>query len=201
MSAKKQPEPKIILLSGKKMTGKSTLVNYLLTRYPNSAELTLAGPIKDFCKSLFVLSEDQLYNQQTKEIKDSWWNTTPRTMFQKTGDMIRENIGDVITIGDSTNIFILSLIKKICDNPIYKNLSYIFVSDVRYENEHNQLKKTFNKNCISIRINRDTGNTDTHSSELLDFKCDYTINNDKSIETLYESAELIMMLISDPINL
>ena len=61
---------------------------------------------------------------------------------------------------------------------------YCIIGDVRFRNECNAIKEN---NGIVIKIDRNNDNNINHESEIIDFKCDYIINNNSSKEDLFNN--------------
>jgi hypothetical protein len=193
----------IIILVGRKLTGKTTLANYLKMKYPNSVELTFADPLKKISKELFLLSDDQLNNQILKEQVDLRYGISPRIIFQRVGDLFRDYLPIVLpelklelksNINNNPKIFSQNLIyriKELIENDNHPSL--IIVSDCRLIDEHISIK-TFS-NSHSIKLIRKTGSNDLHSSELVDFDTDYTIYNNEDIDKLFTKINKIIFRI------
>ena len=184
----------IILLNGKKSSGKSTIANYIKSRVPGTLELTLAEPLKDVCKSIFLLSNEQVYDEKLKETIDERWGVTPRILMQKVGDMFRNELNvSIPNLKLSKTIFIENIFKRI--QSLYsRNPPLILISDVRLEDEFVALNTI---STISIKIIRNNGIIDTHPTETSDLSCTYTINNEGTLEDLYEKVDSVL----DKINL
>ena len=177
----------IILLAGQKFSGKTTVAKYILSKVPNSIELTFASRLKSACKAIFNLSDKQLEDQEEKKTIDTRWNITPREMFQVVGDLLRDYLptlspnlkieyGTILTSGIANDIFMLQK----SNNPP----SLIIISDGRLPDEY-KLVKSF-KNNIALRIEREEfKNNDTHKTEQVNFDTDLVIRNDGSLQELY----------------
>ncbi len=191
----------ILALCGKKHVGKDTVANFIKEKYPDTVLLAIAGPLKHVCKTMFVLSNDQLHDQTLKEIIDDNWDVSPRELFQHVGDLFRDDLIKRLPRLKlkQSNIFITILdlhIKQILSssNPP----KFIIITDCRFEDEHKFMKSIGAK---SIKLTR--GNEikpldnilnimewfkswfiKTHSSELIPFETDYTIHNNGELEDL-----------------
>ena len=161
---------KIILLSGKARSGKDTTANI----------------IKEIENDKKVINLEYSFYMKTyiKNITD--WDgsedTKPRELLQQLGDTIKNKIDPLF--------FIKKMIMDIKVYSLYYDI--ITISDVRFINEIEEIKKEFN-DVICIRINRpnyDNGltiNEKNHISETsLDNydKFDYVIENDSDINSL-----------------
>jgi len=193
--------PKIIGLTGKKGSGKDTLANYLIKKY-NYTRLAFADPLKDSCKIIFGLTNEQVHGNKKEEI-DPYWNITPRKILQFVGtELYREKIGELLpNVGK--NIWV-----NVIDRKLQENLENKYViTDIRFQNELDLVKKYNGK---IIKINREKNQKqeyirsanavqqehvpveyDQHVSEnyIDDLKSDYIIYNNSSIPELYELFE------------
>jgi hypothetical protein len=170
----------IIGLMGQKGSGKTTVAKFIEDMY-EAERLAYADPLKKVCKEVFVLSDNQLYNQEFKGVVDHRWGITPRQMFQMVGtDMFRKWNSDV-------------WIKNI--NIRLDNLDSAVVEDCRFANEARNIKA---QRGLVIGIKRDLGQSeDLHASEVdmldeWDAVTDVTVNNDGTLEELYLKVEEIV---------
>lgn len=175
--------PRIIGLIGKKYSGKDTLGGYIVNSYGYN-KIAFANPLKQACKNIFGLNEAQLYGDK-KDCIDEYWNITPREIFQFVGtDLFRNQMDKLIPIGE--NIWTKVLEKEMLSN----NSTKYVITDVRFKNEAQMIK---NNGGFLIKINRETDNQDSHVSEteLNDISYDYEINNNSSLEDLYDNFDLL----------
>lgn len=139
----------IIGLVGKKFSGKDTLADYLVQNH-QFVKYAYAKPIKDACKTIFLVTDEQL-NTNKKEIVDKRWNLTPRKMMQFLGtDTVRNNID---------KDFWIKHFKYWYEENKSKN---IVITDCRFQNEIDAIKEI---GGMIIKINRNTINFDDHISE------------------------------------
>lgn len=183
--------PQIIGITGRKFNGKDTLGDFFVTKY-GYKRVAFADALKNACKEIFGLSDDQLYGDKKEEI-DEYWKTSPRTIFQFVGtDLFRNQLKIIMpNIGD--NIWLRVIEKKISDE-IKKDPSVkIIVTDVRFSNEC-QMVKDFGG--IVIRVKRDMiNNNDAHPSELEIDKLNVTfeVPNNETKEKLYENTIQLLL--------
>lgn len=143
-------ETVIIMISGKKGNGKTTLALALEAIIKDSQILTFAKPIKDYVDGLYPLGTP-------KEIK--------RSFYQKIGDATRDICGK--------NIFADKMVNEIssCNKP-----QVFIIDDWRFNNEFEILNKIPNSIILTIRLNTVDNNSDNHLSEVdLDSFKDYDI--------------------------
>ena len=70
----------LIACCGKKQVGKNTFAD----ECKGFIQYAFAKPLKDTCKVLFLLSDEQLYGN-LKEIQDKRWGKSPREIMQQFG--------------------------------------------------------------------------------------------------------------------
>jgi hypothetical protein len=183
-------KPILIGLLAKKRHGKDTLADYLVNRYGFNKD-ALAEPLKNVCKELFLLSDEQMYGD-LKEIVDTRYGVSPRQIFQFIGtDLLRKQMGNLIpSLKD--NLWI-NLLQIRYTNALKSNPAVRFVvADIRMENEADMIKEL---NGIIIKIDRPSKkDVDEHFSEQIDKvkNYDYLISNEGTIEEYYIKIDTIM---------
>jgi len=79
----------IIGLIGIKRSGKDTFADYIVEKY-GYEKYSFAGPLKDACKIMFCLNNEQI-DGNLKEVIDPRFGISPRHMFQFMGtEVMRE---------------------------------------------------------------------------------------------------------------
>lgn len=181
----------IIGLVARKQHGKDTTADHLVKNYKFS-KVAFADPLKDACRVLFNLNDEQLYGDQ-KEVIDPNWGTTPRHILQFIGtEVFREYITKLLPdIG--SNFWIKNLEDRYKKALASDKNTRIAVADVRFQNEADTIHKL---NGIVIKIIRPSmQSNDEHASEksidLVD--ADYTIINDGTLDDLYKKIDKIML--------
>lgn len=185
----------IIGLIGRAGSGKDTVADFLVNNH-GFTKLSFGKILKDVISIIFgwnreLLEGDTLESREFRETIDEWWSkelgfsVTPRKMFQMIGtDVMRKHFNQ--------DIWVLVLKKKLNDYSI-KNKN-IIITDIRFNNEYNMVSEIGGKMIKIIRTNMHIYN---HSSEtsIDNFKSDFIINNNSSIENLYNKVRTIMNLI------
>ncbi len=203
----------IILISGFISSGKDTVGNYLVTQH-GFTKLSFAATLKDIIAVMFnwdrsLLEGDTQHSRQWREEIDHWWaeklqipNFTPRFALQYIGT-------DVLRCHFCDSIWILAI-----ENKLRKlGNANIVITDCRYPNERIALKDS---NACSVQVKRGhepnwvpvaklAANGDDHSiskmkeagvhtSEYawINTAFDYTIDNNDTIDTLYEKVDRIL---------
>lgn len=188
--------PTIIGITGKKYSGKDTIANYLVNDYWYE-KMAYASPLKETCRILFGFNDDQLYGTKKEEI-DERWAVAPRKVFQYIGtDLFRKQMNNLIP-GLNDGFWVKCLSEQIKLKLEHDPNSLIVVSDIRFQNEIDELKKLHN-DVLIIRVTRPsldaTNKSDTHDSEnMIDkLSCvDYDVVNDSDIESLYNKINEIL---------
>jgi hypothetical protein len=183
---------KLIGFAGKKRVGKDTAGEYLCSQY-GFERMAFADPLKRVCAIMFGLSDEQLYGE-LKETVDIRYNYTPRQILQKFGtEMIREKLHETFPLmGDSSQFWIDCFKREYSNSDSNGVNELVCVTDVRFENE---AKAIIDLGGIVILIERGFGSEDTHSSEKIDISdslISYRIDNNGTIEQLYEQIRNIV---------
>jgi hypothetical protein len=175
----------ILAFCGKKESGKSTAAR-ILTETLGFIEISFAEPLKEACRAIFGLDDDQLYGNK-KECMDPRWNATPREILQRFGtDVMRSYSNLIVPISDPADIWLLIMRRQIEEAP---EDAKIVISDCRFANEAD-LVRCMGGCVIEIRRSSLMASADTHVSEQMDFTPDFEIDNDKSLS--YLSAAVIL---------
>jgi dephospho-CoA kinase len=182
----------IVGLVGLKQSGKTTIADYLVSKY-NFVQLSFADNLKKACQIIFHFTDNQV-NGDEKEIIDQRWNKTPRQILQYVGtNLFRDNF--------DSQIWIKSLALSI-DQLIKQNIN-IVIADVRFINEAKFIQSYDNSYLIRIERELCNSSSDTHASELENnmIDCDYEIKNNKSLTELYKNVQkLYQELLIDEIK-
>jgi hypothetical protein len=175
---------KVIVISGKKRVGKDTVASILeeiiSVKGKNHCRLALAGRIKRMLAELTGNGTDYLDDNKEAPLFNN--NLTPRDMYRKIGDLIRDNLGQ--------NYLVDQVISNCNKLSLYYD--YILITDMRYLHEYEELKKI---NPIFIRVKKNIEG-DTHSSEvdldnLADSNFDYVIENKGNVKELEEKLRTL----------
>lgn len=191
MSDKRSRSIPKLFLAGSKGVGKTSSTNYIKQKIPGAVSLTFAEPLKAACKALFLLSDAQLYDEHEKEKIDPRWGVSPRQLFQKIGDLLRYGLPLVLPDLklDKGLIFTQNMYWRL-QSTEEKNPPLLIIEDGRLADEHNFFKTL--ENTLSVRIRRNTGSNDQHSSEKINFECDTEIVNDGSLIQLQSQLDKIL---------
>lgn len=180
----------IIGIIGKKRSGKDTFADYVIENSKNKFEkYSFAKPVKEICRTAFLLNDDQLYGE-CKEDMDDKWGVTARTLMQVVGtDLFRVYLPKLIPefkeLGENLWVRHFELFKNA--NPD-KNL---LIPDVRFQNEIDTIKK-MGGIIIQVTTTR-IKYTDTHSSENSVLTgVNELITNNESLENYFTSVKSVM---------
>ena len=184
----------IIGLTGKKRTGKDTIANYLNLKYMVT-NLALAGPLKEMCKVLFNWTDEHVYGN-LKETIDPIWEVSPREVLQWFGtEVMQHMLPDRFSAYEKLigrRHWVNLLISQMdITRDMFSSQKSIVITDIRFPHEVLGLQDYAEKKSTTflvIRLNRNTGFTDTHPSEtkIDDVFPDFELENNGTYEELYE---------------
>jgi hypothetical protein len=176
----------IIGITGERQTGKNTLANYI--QYSNNLISTrrhiieiksFAAKLKSLCQEMFPLIKNMdyyEYNPIDKEIEIPKYKMSPRDIWIKVGQELR-------TI--NPDVFVEYLINNITNFD-----RHYIISDVRFQNEIDHLKKA---NAVIIKLNRNNGLKKIKSEkQIKNFKVDIEFDNNGSVNELLILADAIV---------
>ena len=177
----------IVGVLGKKFNGKDTVADFLVETW-GFEKRSFAGPLKEACKILFGLSEDQVNGDKKVEV-DEQWGVTPRKILQFVGtDLFRRHMQEMAPwIEDKFWVqLVINQYQKLAkDNP---DVLFV-VSDVRFQNEVNMIHELGGKVIKVVRPGiadpKDEHPSERGIDEIHDF--DYLLPNDREgdIPALY----------------
>lgn len=177
----------LIGIMGRKQSGKDTVGKYFVEKY-GFKRLAYADTLKEVCKIIFGLTDEQVYGNEKKEIKDKYWNHTPREILQKVGtELFRDTLSKELEHIDK-DIWVRSIEKTIL-NDIKKGFNKFVITDVRFQNELDFIN---NNNGITIKVVRPSiiKYIDHISESFTDImNADITLINDSNIANLYRSVD------------
>lgn len=154
---------------------------YLKYKNYYDAEITLpnihsfANKLKKFVGIATGVNFHELDNRNVKSSKIPWMDISYRELLQRLGEAVRRGVDE--------NFWVHSLLVE------YNNSDIWIISDVRYKNEADEIKR---RGGILIRINRDDLNKNDHISEtdLDDYEnFDCVIDNNGTLEDLFNKIE------------
>jgi len=174
----------LIGICGKAGAGKDTIGDYIKRHYGFHG-IALADPIKRLVKDVFVLDDHTVYDREAREQPlGQWGGWSVRKLLQFIGtELFRQNIDDAI--------WVKSLWYQIKDS----GENYV-VTDVRFPNELGFLAENGGKDFISIKVIRSGHDGSVgltgHESEAYDLQTQFIIENDGTIQDLYNEVDEIM---------
>jgi hypothetical protein len=178
----------LVGICGKAGSGKDTIGDYLVETH-GFKKIALADPIKRLVKDVFALDDHTVYDRVAREQElDRWEGWTVRKLLQYVGtELFRENIDDAV--------WVKSLWYKIQDD---KDNNYV-VTDVRFPNELQYFKDNAEEGeFLAIKVTRPgfegAVGLAGHASEAYDLEGDIEINNDGTMEDLYNRVDDLPIL-------
>lgn len=178
---------KIIGISGKKQSGKSTLSDLLLNRLSSSVEVCFADKLKEVVRDIFIepvqggyIDLSILDNEQFKNTKHPC-GLTYREILQQVGTDSLRKLWPEIWLANY----------KYVVKTLNSNYDYIVTPDVRFINEAELVKRN---GGILVRLTRNPLNDKHESETALDGynKWDLTIDDKTTPE---QSCDMVMKLI------
>ena len=165
----------VIELAGLKGSGKDTVADFLENKH-EFIKYAFAGPLKEACQNLFMLTEEQI-NGVAKDHIDPRYNLSAWSLLQLCGtNFVRNQVSQDFWVDRFSNWLVT------------RSSPHIVVSDVRVANEVQKIHALGGKVYMVHRPGLPT--EDQHISEqpqdLPDI--DGHICNDKDVETLYKHA-------------
>jgi hypothetical protein len=188
-----------IAITGKANTGKNTLAKLLyqeINEFDGSRppffywkSIAFADPIKEIVEIMFPnCKKDCLYGPsafRSEAIAGAFKDGKPLTYRQALID-----IGTEVGRGYNDKIWLDNFDHRY-EQLLAKNLDLIVVTDVRFRNEFDHLKK---KGFFQIRLYRETGMplinhvSETNQNSIDDSEFDYVVFNNKSLDDLREEV-------------
>lgn len=189
----------IIVLSGKKRHGKTTIANYLSSMY-DMANWTFAEPLKKAVQAKYDLTDKQM--EDLKEVVDERYGVTPRELLQIEGDAARVFLPSKLSkFKTKYSVFtdiMMNKLTEVIEGTMFDPI--ITISDARMPDEHQMLKDLKAKfpavTVVRMRVvnnnHEDSGIGSKHHTETFDFPFDYLIDNSGSIKRLHKNVKLVM---------
>lgn len=188
----------IVLLSGKKGTGKNTAAS-IITKIlgpENVDEIAFADPIKRFTIDCFGLSNEQCYGtsgERETPSTISWEDISEK--YKPAGATGRMTVREVLQyVGtEALRGFYHDIWAHAGKTAAERSQKKVVVfTDTRFPNEIQKLRSLVSENTrvVTVRMERSTGRIDNHESETaLDLykQFDYVIDNNLGREKLYKN--------------
>ena len=177
---------KIIGITGKAGSGKDTIGTYLNMRYKFFHE-SLAAPIKRLVKDVFVVDGKAMNDRIGREEQlANWPDWTVRKMLQHVGtEMFRATFGEDIWV------------KSLCLRLREIDYDKFVITDVRFPNERDYLRKEYGLNFTLIRVVRPgydgaVSGIPGHASEAHVLESDFVLDNTGTVADLCKQVDGIM---------
>ncbi len=165
----------VVAFTGFKGSGKTTLAEFLVTEF-GFKRMSFADPIRQACKSIFALTDEQMGNRELKEKEDPRWGLSPRQIMQRFGTEVGREF--------QKDIWVKSLFHNMGTH------SAIVIDDCRFPNEADAIK-TWGGYVIGVV--RPGYGPSNHASELSmrdnwSSMVDTVIENDSDLDTLWKKC-------------
>jgi len=179
----------LVGMCGKAGSGKDTVGKYLIEKH-GFRQIALADPIKRLVKDVFALDDHTVYDRVAREEPlEQWGGWSVRKLLQFIGtELFRGNIDN--------EVWVKSLWYRIKDD-IEEN-DYV-VTDIRFPNELEFFQKNVPEGFFaSLKVEREGCGGQVglvnHASEAYDLDTDFIIQNDGTIEDLYNKVEVDFLI-------
>ena len=193
----------IVGISGKKQAGKNAIGDRLY-KEGIAKQMAFADSLKNFCSDAFNIPKEDLWGSDSDKNKKSiiMWGNLQDHVINKHKPQAAE-MEDLLTIRQVLQIFGTDICRDSFYNNIWINLTMsriraqqekqngwrnFVITDVRFPNEAKMIKDI---GGVVIRLLRNSGSDDDHSSEtsLDNFKFDYVVDNRfMSLDEQYEAV-------------
>jgi len=160
----------MILLCGKKRSGRTTLAGYLVQKY-NVKEFRISDPVLEHVCYFYNLSYSQVHID--KDVYDKRWNATPRQLMQRTVKLFHKN-------------YFINLLKQ----KIKHEKGIILISDLSYQHEIDAFPNSL---VVKLERERDYVFDPEDNQEL---KADFVLQNNEDLELLQEKFDNIIAVLS-----
>ena len=177
--------PRIIALCGVKRSGKDTAASFIASAF-GYQHVKFAGRLKDCCRLLFNLSDEQLEGR-LKEVEDPRWQQTPRRIMQFFGTELMQIELQRLIPGIGTSFWVKQLLEAHRDQ-------CIVISDMRFVHEAREVMQN-DPNALIIRVERnDAPHDDPHVSEagVHSVPCHTVVSNNGSITDLEAQLKVLL---------
>lgn len=184
----------IVGICGPKFSGKDTAAATLCRSF-QYVQASFASFLKEACRSIFMLSHNQLHGDE-KETLDERWGITPRQILQKVGtELFRQRLPEVLpqlNLGGDGSLWChcMRLWLETFETP-----QRIVITDVRFRDEEALIRSLGGKIVRIERASRPV--SDDHASEVEQaaIVADYVIHNDGSYADLAREVTRVATLI------
>lgn len=201
----------VVGVMGYKRAGKDTVADYLVNRH-GFVKMSIASPLKDTCKILFNLSDEELYSDKKDHQLPQWFGLTPRQLLQFFGtEMMQYKLQDIMP-QTGRDFWMRNIVNRI-EN---ERNDFIVIPDIRFIHEYETLVNKYGREntlFVSVsRLDKETASEiervdkiqrvervgrverieDPHVSEneWLEIKPDVSLYNSSTVEDLYKDIDL-----------
>ena len=164
--------PKVIGICGRKNTGKNTLADILTLEF-GYTQLSFARPLRDVCKLVFGLSDEEMNDRELKEQPLTRWPfLSPRKILQLTGTELFRN--------HFPGVWIERLKVAVQRS---KNARFV-VTDVRFQDEADAIWELGGEVLRIVRPGFEESDGHLSETELSTIKPDAVVLNQGGLEQL-----------------
>lgn len=167
---------RIVGVTGRAGSGKDTIADWFVCER-GYTKVALADPMKEFCRTAFGWSHDQLWGPSARRSEpDPRWNgLTPRRALQQLGTEWGRAMHPDVWI-------------RLClDRSCTLNVPVV-VADIRFQNEVDMIQQA---GGVVVAVTRPRVGQDSHSSEAGVNRVDFGFVNDGTLKQLYEKLAAV----------
>lgn len=181
----------LIGIHGKARSGKDLAAKHLVNRH-GFVRNAFADPLKMAAQQMFMLTDEQTWSDELKEVVIPYWEMSPREMFQKVGTE-----GGRMLFGED-----IWLKRWRYHYDTFKGVMNYVVPDVRFENEAQYIRDL---GGTVIHIVRDgteeklLGATKKHASEagVTPHIDDFVLDNNSTKQELFDRLDRVILSLPD----
>ena len=169
--------PRIIGFAGLAGSGKNYAASLVQRQVFDAECFAFADPLKQCCKILFNLSDDDVYTEEGKKRLTTWpWpNCKPGVGTMTNRDILQVAGTELIRNNWTQDHWIRLMERRILSS----TKKYVLVTDVRFANEAGLIRDM--GGLILRMVGRKSEGIPKHASEVIDFAVDAEIVNNRGI--------------------
>lgn len=172
---------KLIGLTGKARSGKDTIAAYLW-HSAGFTRIAFADPLKLAAQNIFGLTDGQTWDDELKEVVIDRIGLSPRQIFQKLGNTMRNVFGEDVWVK-----------RWLIGYDLFKDSDDIVATDVRFDNEAELVRSL---GGIIVEVRRGTGLVGSTGDDVSEHGIgtlpDVIIENDGTLDDLYAQVEGVL---------
>lgn len=182
----------LIGLCGKKRSGKDTIADILHKKY-DFIKYSFAGPMKEACKNIFMLTDEQVNGDKKAEV-DERWGVTPRKLLQVIGtELFQYDIHNHME-DNEFNVGRELWVKRFefFYNENISSFDDVVVTDVRFKHEVKRIREMGGRIWKIHRSSVESSDQHPSEKEIDEIEGDHVIHNNGTIQDLNENVNMLI---------